>query len=67
MRACVRACVCVCVFNCVLDFIAPVVSHCYLFLKKSFPLQSLSGFICVVIILLIIFIFTDAIFVHSLL
>ena len=53
--------VCVCVFNCVFDFLAPVVFYCYFF---SFPLQSLSRFICVVVVVLLII--TDAVFVYSL-
>ena len=66
-------CVCVCVFNCVLDFFAPVVFHCFFsffFLFYSFPLQSLSGFICVVVVIitfLLLSFFTDAVFVYSLL
>ena len=60
------------VFSLSLYFSAPVVFHCYFF-PLPFPLQSLSGFICVVVVVIIIilfiyfFIFTDAVFVYSLL
>ena len=58
---CVVLCVCVCVFVCLTVF-RPFCSSCFSLLCFSFPFQSLSGFICgvvvsIIILLTVIFIF----------